>query len=102
MKHSQMAAQATATCQAFSPKEPANTADCRQVFWLPDQPRTTPSREPFHQNVAGSTVVMVVVVPGYSGGTATELHRFPYSSHAATRRVRHLSLHSTAIVPRRD
>jgi hypothetical protein len=27
------------------PKEPMAKADCRQVFWLLDQPRTPPSRK---------------------------------------------------------
>jgi hypothetical protein len=27
---------------------------------------------------------LAAFVPGYSGGTATDLHRFPYSSTAAT------------------
>jgi hypothetical protein len=30
------------------------------------------------------------VVPGYSGGTATELHRFPYSFRQATSPAKHL------------
>jgi len=34
-------------------------------------------------------VVMAAFVPGYSGGTATDLHRFPYSSPATTSRERH-------------
>ena len=36
-------------------------------------------------------VVFAAFVPGYSGGTATDLHRFPYSSSAATSRERHLA-----------
>jgi hypothetical protein len=52
--------------------------DYGQVFWLPDRPRTAPSRKlrlqwPF-----------AIQVPGYSGGTAAELHRFPYSSAQTT------------------
>ena len=36
-------------------------------------------------------MVFAAFVPGYSGGTATDLHRFPYSSSATTSRERHLA-----------
>lgn len=45
-------------------------------------------------------MVMVVVVPGYSGGTATELHRFPYSSHPVTSWSRTPESLTSNILPR--
>jgi hypothetical protein len=41
------------------------------VFWLPD--RSTPRPFPLEKQA----VVLTGVVPGYSGGSATVLHRFP-------------------------
>ena len=45
-----------------------------QVFWLPDHTthRAFPSMN--------CSVAIAVFVPGYSGGTATDSHRLPYSS----------------------
>src|SRR2546423_1121430 len=40
-----------------------------------------PSRLPF-----GPAVASAAFVPGYSGGSATDLHRFPYSFRSATSR----------------
>jgi hypothetical protein len=55
-----------------------------QVFWLPVRPtycafpwKTFPQ---WH---------VAAFVSGYSGGTATELHRFPYSLAKATRQDKH-------------
>src|SRR5262249_8486811 len=57
-----------------------------QVFWLPDP--TTDCTFP-RQALPGRTsvppiklraVVIAAFVPGYSGGTATDSHRLPYSS----------------------
>jgi hypothetical protein len=42
-----------------------------KVFWLPD--RSTPCPFPLEKQA----VVLTGVVPGYSGGSATVLHRFP-------------------------
>ena len=45
-----------------------------QVFWLPDHTthRAFPSMK--------CSVAIAAFVPGYSGGTATDSHRLPYSS----------------------
>ena len=53
-----------------------------QVFWLPDRPtcRTFPPRWPRLQSRFAGQWLFAAFVPGYSGGTATDLHRFPYSS----------------------
>lgn len=48
--------------------------DDGQVFWLPVHPRAAPSHK--STTCSGSTQPLS---PGYSGGTATDLHRFPYS-----------------------
>ncbi len=49
-----------------------------QVFWLPVRLRVLPShlKRQWTENR----------IPGYSGGTATEFHRFPYSPTLATSR----------------
>ena len=58
--------------------------------WLP-----LPAIAPI-QSARQSAVVVVTFVPGYSGGTATDLHRFPYSSPESTRFWRHPSRKSWA------
>lgn len=47
-----------------------------QVFWLPDRPtdRAFPNLQ--------DSVAIAAFVPGYSGGTATDSHRLPYSPEA--------------------
>jgi len=47
-----------------------------QVFWLPD--RSTDRAFPS----IPCSVACAAFVPGYSGGTATDLHRLPYSLEA--------------------
>src|SRR5690606_33899563 len=55
----------------------------RQVFWLPDRPSgcvfpwLLSCRSIFP--AGGATVTFSALVPGYSGGTATDSHRLPYS-----------------------
>lgn len=45
-----------------------------QVFWLPDRPTSCAFPRLCRSGV------FAAFVPGYSGGTATDLHRLPYSS----------------------
>jgi len=86
------------TCgrKALFPEERQRQSTSRQVFWLPDHP----TRRAFPPTVSGSRWsrwgvtryraeeqwLIAAVVPGYSGGTATDLHRFPYSLRQATSR----------------
>ena len=69
------------TCRGFiiaSTPRPGRTlreTDNGQVFWLPDQPTSHA-----FPRVSVPAVADVAFVPGYSGGTATDLHRFPSSS----------------------
>jgi hypothetical protein len=57
-----------------------------QVFWLPDPttdctfPRQALSSRTSVPPVKLRAVVIAAFVPGYSGGTATDSHRLPYSS----------------------
>ena len=68
-------------CRGFiiaSTPRPGRTlrdTDNGQVFWLPDQPTSHA-----FPRVSVPAVADVAFVPGYSGGTATDLHRFPSSS----------------------
>lgn len=55
--------------------------DSGQVFWLPDL--TSDCTFPRHSAVFQQpplAVAFAAFVPGYSGGTATDSHRLPYSS----------------------
>ena len=65
----------------------------RQVFWLSDHS----SDSAFPLNGLGRFAVATVehLVPDYSGGTATDLHRLPFSSatsHESTTRQSHRHL----------
>ena len=70
----------------FSPKEPFVCSTSGQVFWLPDQtklctfPRQVSSGRSFSDRLELHAVAIAKFVPGYSGGTATDSHRLPYSS----------------------
>ena len=55
--------------------EDSSRTDNGQVIWLPDQPTSHA-----FPRVSVAAVADVAFVPGYSGGTATDLHRFPSSS----------------------
>ena len=60
-----------------------------QVFWLPDHSTSyTFPRDDTHCR-RFSQWLFAAFVPGYSGGTATDLHRIPYSSTKATSLGRH-------------
>jgi len=53
-----------------------------KVFWLPDRhvSRAFPSAFVRQQPDYGGTVTFAAFVPGYSGGTTTDLHRLPDSN----------------------
>jgi hypothetical protein len=69
------AAKSAAESNVVSARERwANSDDSGQVFWLPDRP--TGCAFPRHP----VAVALAAFVPGYSGGTATDSHRLPYSS----------------------
>ena len=80
-------------------EEPFVKPTTGQVFWLPDLttfctfPRQVLNRAAKYGSPGKLHAVAVAdFVPGYSGGTATDSHRLPYSSPPATSRERHPGL----------
>lgn len=81
----------------FLPREPSPQNTTTEAgllapgssYW-PRLPTLRTTRAPFEVAAEWPSLVVqwpcAAVVPGYSGGTATDLHRFPYSSRPATSR----------------
>ena len=105
--HRSAGAAADLSRQRLFLEEPFVSPTTGQVFWLPDLttfctfPRQV-SRVKAKVGRPGElhAVAFADFVPGYSGGTATDLHRLPYSSPPAPSRERHPGLRSAAALYR--
>ena len=92
--HRSAGAAADVSRQRLFLEEPFVSPTTGQVFWLPDLttfctfPRQVSRRKArLGRPLELHAVAFADFVPGYSGGTATDLHRLPYSSprHQAVR-----------------